>query len=83
MIVNRKVNEDNEKINWLKIHEIKIVKEPLKLYCEIDFETDYSFINLQRKLVKGKQNSELALKKSLQLIWKIFTFNTKRCYGFL
>lgn len=41
LITNRKVGENNEKINWLKIREIRFVKsEPLKIYTRTDFESD-------------------------------------------
>lgn len=71
IIVNRKINEEKEKINWLKIREIKLVKEePLKLYCRNDFESEYSLVNLERKIAKGRQQNNISFKGSLQPMWE-------------
>ncbi|CAG9765560.1 unnamed protein product [Ceutorhynchus assimilis] len=70
-IVNRKIDEEKEKISCLKIREIKLLKkEPLKLYCRNDFQSPYSVINLERKPARGPQQNEISFRGFLQPMWE-------------
>ncbi|XP_063226904.1 uncharacterized protein LOC134533326 [Bacillus rossius redtenbacheri] len=70
MVVNRKVTQEKEKINWLNIREIKIMKEePLKIFTRTDFQSSYSVVDLEKKPTKGRQVQQFSYRSCLVPMW--------------
>lgn len=70
IIVNRKTNQNNDKINWLKLREIKLTKkEPTKIYVRTDFESTFDKIDVARHTPRGRQQKHFSYKQSLVPMW--------------
>ncbi|CAG9819851.1 unnamed protein product [Phaedon cochleariae] len=69
-IVNRKVDTENIKVNWLKIREIEVLKKkPFSIFMRTDFETAAQEINIEKKRGMPSNYSNSNFSKLLESLW--------------